>query len=44
MEREANKGNSIEDFDLVDASCGPQLASDMERSEGPKGKWRKVSN
>jgi hypothetical protein len=31
MEREANNGSSMEAI-VVDASCGPQLVSDMDSS------------
>jgi len=42
MDLEANKGKSWEHF-VWEASCTPQLASDIERRFGGIGKWRKDS-
>jgi len=42
MDLEAKRGNCIEHLD-VEASCGPQLASEIDMIWGGIGKCRKLS-
>jgi hypothetical protein len=42
MERETKKGNSLEDV-VREASCGPQFASDIDKSDCGTGKCKNDS-